>query len=230
MNSISAPLQQLSLVPVARRLATISRIEAKAAGLKRYFTGKPCCNGHVAERRASNAACTECAYEGSKRRRLENPEKERARVRKYDATHRESRRAANCARRAASPEHVREIQRKSEAKHREARRKKNLKWALLNPEKNAARVRNRHARKKSAEGFHTAEDVARIRSRQGDKCNNPFCAKLLNGTGHVDHILALKNGGSNWPRNLQLLCESCNSSKGAKNSFDWLLSQAVQNA
>jgi hypothetical protein len=29
----------------------ISRKEAKAAGLTRYFTGKPCKRGHVVERR-----------------------------------------------------------------------------------------------------------------------------------------------------------------------------------
>jgi hypothetical protein len=38
----------------------ISRAEAKAKGLKRYFTGKPCKHGHVAERQVSNATCVEC--------------------------------------------------------------------------------------------------------------------------------------------------------------------------
>jgi len=46
----------------------ISRAEAKAKGLKRYFTGKPCKHGHVAERVVVNATCVEC---------------ERASVRKY---------------------------------------------------------------------------------------------------------------------------------------------------
>lgn len=34
--------------------------------------------------------------------------------------------------------------------------------------------------------------------------------------GHIDHITPLKLGGSNWPRNLQLLCASCNIIKNAK--------------
>jgi hypothetical protein len=46
----------------------ISRAEAKAKGLNRYFTGKPCKHGHVAERVVFNGACVEC---------------ERAAVRKY---------------------------------------------------------------------------------------------------------------------------------------------------
>ena len=38
----------------------ISRDEARALGLKRFFTGKPCKYGHVAERRVGNYACMEC--------------------------------------------------------------------------------------------------------------------------------------------------------------------------
>jgi len=49
-------------------MQVISRAEAKAKGLKRYFTGKPCKHGHVAERVVVNATCVEC---------------ERASVRKY---------------------------------------------------------------------------------------------------------------------------------------------------
>ncbi|WP_321905140.1 HNH endonuclease [Paraburkholderia tropica] len=38
----------------------ISRAEAKAAALKRYFTGSPCKYGHVAERSTVNGLCLEC--------------------------------------------------------------------------------------------------------------------------------------------------------------------------
>jgi len=40
----------------------ISRAKAKAAGLKNYFTGKPCLRGHIALRQTSNGCCRECAY------------------------------------------------------------------------------------------------------------------------------------------------------------------------
>ncbi|KKK96676.1 hypothetical protein LCGC14_2660360, partial [marine sediment metagenome] len=33
----------------------ITRDEAKALGLKRYFTGKPCKYGHISEHRVSGA-------------------------------------------------------------------------------------------------------------------------------------------------------------------------------
>lgn len=38
----------------------ISRKEAKAQGLSRYFTGKPCCNGHICERYCNGGRCLEC--------------------------------------------------------------------------------------------------------------------------------------------------------------------------
>lgn len=41
----------------------ISRKEAKALGLKRYFTGMPCKNGHVAERYMQPSNCVECQNE-----------------------------------------------------------------------------------------------------------------------------------------------------------------------
>jgi len=42
----------------AMQLITIA--EAKARGLKRYFTGKPCPHGHTVERRVKDYYCVEC--------------------------------------------------------------------------------------------------------------------------------------------------------------------------
>jgi Recombination endonuclease VII len=44
----------------------ISRKEARAAGLVRYFTGLPCPHGHLAERRVKGATCCECAKTNNK--------------------------------------------------------------------------------------------------------------------------------------------------------------------
>ena len=48
----------------------ISRAEAIKQGLKRYFTGKPCKHGHVAEREVFNATCVECERAAAKKYRL----------------------------------------------------------------------------------------------------------------------------------------------------------------
>jgi len=71
----------------------ITRKEAKERWLPRYFTGKPCPHGHVAERWASTSSCVECA----RKYREANPEKTRERQRKY---------------REANPEKIRERRRK----------------------------------------------------------------------------------------------------------------------
>jgi hypothetical protein len=39
----------------------ITRSEAKAAGLTKYFTGKPCKRGHICER-YMNGGCSECSH------------------------------------------------------------------------------------------------------------------------------------------------------------------------
>ncbi|EUD09187.1 TPA: hypothetical protein ACHWKL_001376 [Providencia stuartii] len=43
----------------------ITRKEAATLGKLRYFTGKRCKNGHVAERYVGNGACVTCNYESS---------------------------------------------------------------------------------------------------------------------------------------------------------------------
>jgi hypothetical protein len=63
----------------------ISRKEARAQGLKRYFTGKPCKHGHICERITSTWACLACV-----RRRYAAQRKERREYhRRYYAAHRE---------------------------------------------------------------------------------------------------------------------------------------------
>jgi hypothetical protein len=41
-------------------MKVISRKDAAAQGIKRYFTGKPCLRGHVAERRVVSRDCVLC--------------------------------------------------------------------------------------------------------------------------------------------------------------------------
>ena len=85
-------------------------------------------------------------------------------------------------------------------------------WASAHPQECQTNVRNRRARKRAAEGHHTAADVRRIFSAQKGRC--AICRREEKLT--VDHIQPLDGGGSNWPRNLQGLCGTCNSSKGAR--------------
>lgn len=53
----------------------ISRKEAIQKGLKFYYTGKPCCRGHLSARRISDKSCHECKEEN--RVKPENKERDR---------------------------------------------------------------------------------------------------------------------------------------------------------
>lgn len=52
----------------------ISRADAIAAGLKQYFTGKPCKRGHIDVRRVANHACLTCHRENQRRLLNADPE------------------------------------------------------------------------------------------------------------------------------------------------------------
>jgi hypothetical protein len=43
-------------------MMTVTYAQAKAGGLKRYYTGKTCRAGHLAERYVSTRNCVECAH------------------------------------------------------------------------------------------------------------------------------------------------------------------------
>jgi hypothetical protein len=98
----------------------ISRGEARALGLKRYFTGKPCRHGHVAERGVNGGECVDCNRENNRkyradperaRKRAAAREKERERSRLYYAKNKDKLLSQRAAKRAADPESAREYQR-----------------------------------------------------------------------------------------------------------------------
>lgn len=115
----------------------------------------------------------------------------------------------------------REAEYKAENRERIAAQK--AAYRLANPDKRSADERNRRARKRNAEGRHTADDVARIFENQRGLCANCHAKLFKSGKQkfHVDHIVPLARGGSNWPDNLQCLCPSCNMAKKAKDPFQW---------
>ncbi len=109
------------------------------------------------------------------------------------------------------------VYKKTRARHLPATPASNAakkRWAAANPEKMRVHWRNKHARKRAAEGKYTHKDIAGLMAAQRGKC--AYCRDSLRPGYHVDHIHPLSRGGSNWPRNLQLLCKTCNLAKCAK--------------
>lgn len=87
-------------------------------------------------------------------------------------------------------------------------------WKKNFPEKKSACDRNRRAQKRQAEGKHTGIEIKLLFSQQRGLC--VYCAKDLTGDYHADHIVPLSRGGTNWIRNIQLLCPKCNMRKHDK--------------
>lgn len=79
----------------------VNRDDARARGLKRYFTGQPCKRGHLSERHVSNQRCIACANIGKRERdrkyREANREKLREGYRRHYYENHEKRRAQQIA-------------------------------------------------------------------------------------------------------------------------------------
>lgn len=185
-------------------------------GAKHYFTGAACRRGHVSKRYVSTGQCATCQYENRIKWREENPEK--------DA---ESRLQSVRDWVARNPERKKELARKSNAKPEVSANNiaRAAKWKLLNPDRatelNRTHDRNRRARKREAEGHHTADDIVRLLERQNFKCSECRASIREKTNRHVDHIIPLSRGGSNWPSNLQMLCAKCNLHKAARDPFEF---------
>ena len=174
----------------------VSKAEAKSIGLKRYFTGKPCKRGHIAERGVCNSGCISCKQQRIK----ENPERESEYYRRWYQS---------------NIEMGREKSRRWAKSNPEKARKKARRWYQANPEKGKAKSHLQRARRNNAKGSHTAADIRWLLDKQNYKCI--YCKKSLKKEYHIDHIIALFNGGDNTKNNLQILCPKCNLSKGTKN-------------
>lgn len=98
-------------------------------------------------------------------------------------------------------EHIAELARKYKEEHPEQRR--------------AAHSRRR-SRKKNANGATSKEQFKSRIEMFGGMCT--YCDSEYE---HMDHVIPLSKGGTNWPANLRPACAKCNTSKSA--STNWKL-------
>lgn len=219
---------------------TVTRSQALAAGAPRYFTGKPCPQGHVAERQTKCGGCCECSRIKALQRYHADPERgkasnkswrarnldyDKARARKWKAGNPEKDAAAKRAWAERNKDHLRAKKREWTRENAERlnerlraqpekRRAWLRAWHAANSGMGSFYSRQRRARRLAVGGSHTMEDIQRIYAAQKGKC--AYCRTGLGSRYHVDHIVPVSAGGSNAPSNLQCTCVRCNQRKHNK--------------
>lgn len=145
-------------------------------------------------------------------------ESQRARVHAYYVNHKdklrengrrsEEKRAASGKRRTFNRVKMREAGRRYRERHLEIVRQRDREYKRRNPE---TRIRRR-ARLLGAEGSFSNSEWLGVCERQAHKCAGCGECKPL----ARDHVIPLSRGGTNYISNIQGLCKSCNSRKGAR--------------
>lgn len=199
----------------------IDRNKAVELSLVRYFTGKPCKHGHVAERYTINGTCLLCSRDDKhklccKRWRENNRDK----TRKYRIKHYYKYQEKEFLYRKIYKEKNRSKLLKyskqyydSFGKTAEAKEKRR-KYISNNLGKFRIYANNRRSKINNAIGKHTEDDIKNILMLQKNQC--AYCKKNIEEKYSVDHIIPLKKGGKNDRKNIQICCISCNSKKHAK--------------
>lgn len=95
---------------------------------------------------------------------------------------------------------------------------KKKQYAVDNPDKVRFNWENMRSNRRKADGRYTKKDLIRLHSNQRGKCY--WCGCNIEKY-HVDHVIAVSLGGSNYPHNLVLSCGQCNQSKTDKLPWIW---------
>lgn len=176
-------------------MEVVSRAQARLANTKRYFTGKPCVNGHISERTTSNAHCVACQTDHASQWMKNN----------VDAARRLRRESYH---RHPVPKAIKTRRNKLFYKqNRQARLERSAEWKRNNPK--LCRLYN--AKRRAAKLRCTPKWVDQNEIRE-------FYLACPNGM-QVDHIVPLQHTlvcGLHVIWNLQYLTDSDNASKGNK--------------
>jgi 5-methylcytosine-specific restriction endonuclease McrA len=162
--------------------------------------------------------CPDCAYKRKLKAANEWKQRNRSHVKEYrDTYHAENpeKEKARCRRwREANREQAARYRRwHYETCERETAAEKMRDYRKRNPGKHAEIENRRRARLLNA--FVEAVDPAAIRTRDRGLCG--ICGDVVAVADQsLDHVIPLARGGTHEARNIQLAHRSCNSRKGAK--------------
>lgn len=169
--------------------------------------------------------------ERDRRRIVENYEREQLRWLDYQNRNRDKVRQSSQTWRDNNPDKIKSYSVTYYQEHREQEKVKSRRSYLLNYPRYIAHAKKANSKRRAlmaqAEGNFTASDIRNLYEDQDGLCG--YCGVRsffeVKGDVHVDHVHPLSRGGSNWPDNLCLTCESCNLSKRDKTVAEW---QAVR--
>lgn len=185
--------------------------------------------------------CRECTKKSQADFRANNPEKMRMYDRKSYVAHREERIAKKRAWQkdnrdkvivwkraweARNPGKMRAIRQKKMSKDQERAREiyrtdhskrievleRNREWRKRNPECTRMIGQRKRSRARCARGFASSYQLRQRIALFGGMC--AYCATRK--YEHLDHVIAISNGGTNWPSNIRPACSTCNLRKGTK--------------
>jgi hypothetical protein len=192
----------------------MKRREAKALGLDKYLTGKPCKYGHFAERYAKHGTCTECCRIQGIVWRKENPEKQIASMRKWLENNRELHNTRVKRWQKANPEKIKIAATAWVKANPEKVKAKDKRYAKNNPTKYTARAVASVARRAKRVPvwlttddkwmMHEAYKLAKLRTQ------------MFGFIWEVDHVIPLRGefvSGLHVPTNLQVIPKAENRQK-----------------
>lgn len=219
------------------RPGTISamREAALANGRTRFSTGEPCASGHLAERFSCSMTCVECARIYEAKKYIEKKERYLQRGKEYRKRHsekiKERERSRRIKRKASHKKYIRRWEEKNKEilsvkraayyrKNRDRILQRTKNYAKSHPGRSIVAGQRRRARNRNAEGSFRIADVRNIIKLQKNKC--AYCRVSFDKEKyHIDHIMPLARGGSNYPKNIQILCGPCNLRKSDKDPMEF---------
>lgn len=173
--------------------------------------GKPCVRCGTNEW-SKWGGCYECKRVASRIYRQEHKDKARETRRKWAIRNKEK---DNAYKKKWAVENRLKINKKSgeyRKNNPEIVKKRNSSWWKRNKSKSKAYSNKRRAARAEAGGGFTDYEWNQLVKEQSNRCL--ACGKNKKLT--ADHVIPLSKGGSSNIDNIQGLCKSCNSSKGAK--------------
>ncbi len=158
------------------------------------------------------------------RYRQENKEKVQAGKRKYRQENKEKLKEKDALYYKENRERIRKRGTEYTAAHSEENRSRMATWVVNNKERHLANAKvanhRRRARIAKVGGKFTKADIRNLYASQGAKCY--YCSVGIEEEYHIDHMLPLHRGGSNWLENLCLACVPCNLSKHTKTAEEFI--------